>query len=133
MLGRSLAPKRGKDLKVQRVNWPILFSFLTLLILFSASSFAAEVLTDAPSYLIGATVDIDGLAFGSDELDVEGIAWSDLGPGNFPYRLRQDPGPANALGRMKFVFPNRFSVYLHDTPVRGSFVDSARARSHGCA
>ncbi|MEE8312179.1 MAG: L,D-transpeptidase family protein [Candidatus Binatia bacterium] len=68
----------------------------------------------------------------SDELDIETITWEDLGPGNFPYRLRQDPGPKNALGRMKFVFPNRFDVYLHDTPVRGAFVDSVRTRSHGC-
>jgi murein L,D-transpeptidase YcbB/YkuD len=68
----------------------------------------------------------------SDELDMETIAWEELGPGHFPYRLRQDPGPENALGRMKFVFPNRFDVYLHDTPVQGAFVDSVRTRSHGC-
>ncbi len=68
----------------------------------------------------------------SDELDAGSIRWTELGPSNFPYRLRQDPGPDNALGRMKFVFPNRFSVYLHDTPVRGAFVENVRTRSHGC-
>jgi murein L,D-transpeptidase YcbB/YkuD len=47
-------------------------------------------------------------------------------------RLRQVPGPANALGRIKFMFPNRHNVYLHDTPSRALFTQSRRAFSHGC-
>jgi L,D-transpeptidase YcbB len=47
-------------------------------------------------------------------------------------RLRQKPGPANALGRVKFMFPNRHNVYLHDTPARTLFLRSRRAFSHGC-
>lgn len=47
-------------------------------------------------------------------------------------RLRQKPGPANALGRVKFMFPNRHNVYLHDTPARELFRSSRRALSHGC-
>jgi L,D-transpeptidase YcbB len=47
-------------------------------------------------------------------------------------RLRQIPGPANALGQVKFVFPNRHNVYLHDTPGRALFRASRRAFSHGC-
>lgn len=66
------------------------------------------------------------------EIDAASIRWTELGASNFPYRLRQDPGPDNALGRMKFIFRNRFSVYLHDTPVRGAFVENVRTRSHGC-
>jgi len=50
----------------------------------------------------------------------------------FPYRLMQPPGPRNALGKIKFKFPNRFSVYLHDTPTRYLFKKSFRAYSHGC-
>jgi murein L,D-transpeptidase YcbB/YkuD len=52
--------------------------------------------------------------------------------GSFPYSIRQGPGPGNALGRVKFIFPNSFSVYLHDTPSRSLFAKSARAFSHGC-
>jgi murein L,D-transpeptidase YcbB/YkuD len=47
-------------------------------------------------------------------------------------RIRQRPGAGNALGRIKFMFPNRHSVYLHDTPSKSLFNRSARAFSHGC-
>ncbi len=47
-------------------------------------------------------------------------------------QLVQEPGPHNALGRIKFDFPNRYSVYLHDTPSRRAFTDPERALSHGC-
>lgn len=48
------------------------------------------------------------------------------------YRLRQKPGPRNPLGRVKFLFPNKHSVYLHDTPNRGYFKRAQRNFSHGC-
>jgi murein L,D-transpeptidase YcbB/YkuD len=51
---------------------------------------------------------------------------------SFPYVFRQDPGPANALGRIKLMFPNQYSVYLHDTPTRGLFAREERLFSHGC-
>ncbi len=60
------------------------------------------------------------------------INWSQYSRTNFPVRLRQRPGPNNALGRVKFMFPNRFNVYMHDTPARSLFSKSARAFSHGC-
>jgi L,D-transpeptidase YcbB len=47
-------------------------------------------------------------------------------------RVRQRPGPANALGFIKFVFPNRYNVFLHDTPLRSLFASSRRDYSHGC-
>jgi L,D-transpeptidase YcbB len=47
-------------------------------------------------------------------------------------RIRQRPGPENALGRVKFMFPNRYSVYLHDTPAKWLFDRPRRALSHGC-
>jgi murein L,D-transpeptidase YcbB/YkuD len=69
---------------------------------------------------------------GSKVWPVDAINWSQYGPGNFPFQLRQRPGPKNALGRLKIMFPNKFDVYLHDTPARTLFVKSDRAFSHGC-
>ena len=48
------------------------------------------------------------------------------------YRVRQDPGPNNALGTLKLVFPNKYNVYLHDTPAPSLFKRERRAFSHGC-
>lgn len=47
-------------------------------------------------------------------------------------RIVQEPGPGNALGRVKFLFPNSYSIYLHDTPSKGGFARENRALSHGC-
>lgn len=66
------------------------------------------------------------------EVDPDSVDWSAVSAGSFPYRLRQDPGPANALGGVKFMFPNRFSVYLHDTPARELFARRGRSFSSGC-
>jgi murein L,D-transpeptidase YcbB/YkuD len=49
-----------------------------------------------------------------------------------PFTIRQKPGPGNALGRVKFLFPNAYSIYLHDTPSKGGFKEDQRAFSHGC-
>jgi len=62
----------------------------------------------------------------------ESIDWESLDPGQFRYRLRQDPGSRNPLGRVKFMFPNEFSIYLHDTPDRQLFERERRTFSHGC-
>jgi murein L,D-transpeptidase YcbB/YkuD len=61
-----------------------------------------------------------------------GIAWSAYGPGNFPFTFRQKPGPKNALGKVKFMLPNKHNIYLHDTPARDKFSQTTRAFSHGC-
>ena len=72
--------------------------------------------------------------WGSEEAEVDPktVDWARLGKGNFPYRLRQDPGPQNALGQVKFMFPNKFDVYLHDTPSRELFRRTERDASSGC-
>ncbi len=51
---------------------------------------------------------------------------------SFPYYFRQDAGPNNPLGLIKFLFPNRYNVYLHDTPARSLFDEEERLFSHGC-
>lgn len=60
------------------------------------------------------------------------IDWNAVGPGNFPYRIRQKPGELNALGQVKIMFPNVHNVYLHDTPTKGLFAQQQRAFSSGC-
>jgi murein L,D-transpeptidase YcbB/YkuD len=60
------------------------------------------------------------------------INWYNVGKRNFNYRLRQDPGPNNALGTIKFMFPNQHSVYLHDTSAPELFEEAERAYSSGC-
>jgi murein L,D-transpeptidase YcbB/YkuD len=60
------------------------------------------------------------------------IDWFRVNAANFPYRLRQDPGPSNALGQIKFMFPNKFAIYLHDTPQRSLFKRTTRDFSSGC-
>lgn len=72
--------------------------------------------------------------WGADEVrvDPDEVDWQALSRRHFPYRLRQAPGPMNALGQVKFMFPNRHNVYLHDTPARGLFAQDDRAMSSGC-
>jgi len=66
------------------------------------------------------------------ELPPESIDWSQITKRNFTYRFRQDPSNSNALGRVKFMFPNKFSIYLHDTPSRNLFNMTKRTFSSGC-
>ena len=51
---------------------------------------------------------------------------------NFPYSMRQPPSSRNALGLVKFMFPNKYNIYLHDTPAKNLFSREVRAFSHGC-
>jgi murein L,D-transpeptidase YcbB/YkuD len=66
------------------------------------------------------------------EIDPATVDWQSYHADRFPFRLRQDPGPHNALGRIKFMFPNAFAVYLHDTPNRTQFSRVQRDLSSGC-
>lgn len=65
-------------------------------------------------------------------IDPQSIDWPAASARSFRYRLRQDPGPANPLGRIKFMFPNKFAVYLHDTPSKRLFGLKRRGYSSGC-
>lgn len=65
-------------------------------------------------------------------VDPATIDWSTVTRRNFEYVFVQPPGPDNALGQVKFVFPNEHAVYLHDTPARQLFSTAERAFSHGC-
>jgi murein L,D-transpeptidase YcbB/YkuD len=66
------------------------------------------------------------------ELDPAEVDWSSVTAKNFRFKLKKDPGPKNDLGRVKFMFPNKHSVYLHDTTSRRLFERGMRGFSSGC-
>ncbi len=65
-------------------------------------------------------------------IDPQSINWATATARTFPYMIRQDPGPGNALGRVKIMFPNKHLVYLHDTPSKSKFNRAERTFSSGC-
>ena len=65
-------------------------------------------------------------------LDTSNGDFSGYSESNFPFNIKQPPGSRNALGRVKFMFPNRHNIYLHDTPAKRLFAKERRAYSHGC-
>lgn len=67
-----------------------------------------------------------------EEQDPAKINWAKINKDYIPYIFRQDPGPKNPLGRIKFLFSNDFDVYMHDTPKRHDFSKEVRAFSSGC-
>ena len=98
----------------------------------AGSQILPEIRED-PGYLVEQGFRVfEGWQEGARELDPWAIDWDEVPARRFPYKLRQDPGPMNALGRVKFMFPNRFAVYLHDTPARYLFDRTVRAFSRGC-
>jgi len=68
----------------------------------------------------------------NEEIDPDTIDWENLSPEKLTYRFRQDSGPANALGRVKFLLPNPYDIYLHGTPGQSLFLKDIRAFSSGC-
>ena len=87
----------------------------------------AEALAEQRDDPEPALLDRNGL-----EVNPSTVDWSQFSSGYIPYTLRQDPGPANALGRVKLMFPNPYQVYLHDTPSQSLFDSAQRAFSSGC-
>jgi len=71
----------------------------------------------------------DGYNF---EINPDSIDWHSLSSQHFPYSLRQEPGKKNALGRLKFILPNPWRIYLHDTPSKSLFNQTRRNFSSGC-
>jgi len=84
-----------------------------------------------PNYLANSNLQIADYPEDSPEAAGDGIDWNAIGK-KFPYRLRQAPGPDNALGQLKFNLRNADDIYLHDTPNHRAFSRAYRALSHGC-
>jgi murein L,D-transpeptidase YcbB/YkuD len=66
------------------------------------------------------------------EVDPYEVNWEKVKADDFPYKIVQQPGANNSLGRVKFMFPNKMSIYLHDTPADYLFDRNERDLSHGC-
>ncbi|MCK5712661.1 MAG: L,D-transpeptidase family protein, partial [Hyphomicrobiaceae bacterium] len=82
-----------------------------------------------PSYLYKERIRVFS-TFGGDEVDPSTVNW--WGPEATRYVFRQDPGPQNALGVLRFDMPNKHIVYMHDTPMKNLFGYFERAYSAGC-
>jgi L,D-transpeptidase YcbB len=87
-------------------------------------------LKKGPEYLAQKNMRI--LRLDGTEIDYTSINWDKVSATNFPYMIRQQPGADNALGKVKFMFPNQYNIYIHDTPTRGLFAREDRALSSGC-
>jgi len=87
------------------------------------------VLQRNPSALVASGFEVFS---GKQKIDPHTVNWQQYSRARFPFTLRQNPGPKNALGQVKFMFPNRFNVYLHDTPNRKLFDKTFRSFSSGC-
>jgi len=98
----------------------------------AARELAVEAAEDAEAFRADGYEVFSGPGPGAERLDPRTVDWRVLDPEDPEVRIRQRPGPTNALGRIKFLFPNRHNVYLHDTPADGAFDRTERALSHGC-
>jgi murein L,D-transpeptidase YcbB/YkuD len=86
-----------------------------------------------PGYLAQKTIKVfKDWSDNAKEIDPMLVNWSRVRASNLGYKFRQEPGPLNPLGRIKFIFPNECEIYLHDTPTRHLFGRTRRDFSHGC-
>ncbi len=92
-----------------------------------AANEIAPKLQSNPGYIANNNME---LLYGGKVVDASAVDWSETSVRNFS--IRQRPGTSNALGSIKFLFPNEHNVYLHDTPSKSLFSRSYRAFSHGC-
>jgi murein L,D-transpeptidase YcbB/YkuD len=67
-----------------------------------------------------------------EEIEPSNLDWTRVDADSFAYQLRQEPGPKNSLGRLSFMLPNPFGVFLHDTPEKSLFERDTRTFSEGC-
>jgi murein L,D-transpeptidase YcbB/YkuD len=84
-----------------------------------------------PDYRLRQNIEVVKVGKTAEVVDPSSINW-DAAPADFQYQLRQKPGAQNSLGLVKFLFPNEFNIYLHDTPADNLFDRYTRNFSHGC-
>lgn len=95
--------------------------------------FARRVLAHGPGYLGAHHFEVfPDFSAGAAPVDPASVDWRAVAAGALTPRIRQLPGPDNMLGQVKFIFPNRFGVYMHDTPFKSLFGAAQRTFSSGC-
>ncbi len=82
------------------------------------------------NYLVESNMNV--LSLDGHLVNPDSVDWDAAAKGHFPYMIRQNPGPGNALGKVKFMFPNKFNIYMHDTNHPEIFNQRDLARSSGC-
>ena len=99
----------------------------------AAHNLAPKVLKEGRSYFTNRGYDVfDGWGDSARKIDPMSIDWKKVAAGTLQVKMRQRPGPANSMGKMKFMFPNKEGIWLHDTPVQEKIDDPARLQSGGC-
>jgi len=94
---------------------------------------APTILKEGRSYFTKRGYDlVDQFGPNARTLDPMSVDWKAVAAGRVQVHLRQRPGPANSMGKMKFMFPNSQGIWLHDTPEREKIEEAARLESNGC-
>ncbi len=94
---------------------------------------APTILKEGRAYFTKRGYDVvDQFGENARVLDPMSVDWHAVAAGQVKVNLRQRPGPANSMGRMKFMFPNEQGIWLHDTPEKEKIEDAARLESNGC-
>ena len=94
---------------------------------------APTILKEGRAYFTKRGYDlVDQFGENAHVLDPMSVDWHAVAAGRVQVKLRQRPGPANSMGRMKFMFPNEQGIWLHDTPEREKIDEAARLQSNGC-
>ncbi|HWJ58962.1 MAG TPA: L,D-transpeptidase family protein [Sphingomicrobium sp.] len=99
----------------------------------ASHNLAPKILKEGRSYFTNRGYDVfDGWGDSARKIDPMTINWRAVAAGQLQVKMRQRPGPANSMGKMKFMFPNKEGIWLHDTPVQERIDDPARLQSGGC-
>jgi murein L,D-transpeptidase YcbB/YkuD len=99
----------------------------------ASHNLAPKILKEGRSYFTNRGYDVfDSWGDNAKKIDPMSINWQAVAAGTLQVKMRQRPGPANSMGKMKFMFPNKEGIWLHDTPVQERIDDPARLQSGGC-
>jgi len=100
---------------------------------FTRDKIAGNVISKGPSYLRGGGYEVlSDWTADATVVDPQTVDWRAVANGQVNLRVRQKPGPANSMGKVKYEFPNQLGIYLHDTPQTALMLEQQRLYSSGC-